>query len=378
MDARLRPHHRNPEPLSENLMTNTKSLCIYHSHCADGFAGAWVIRQILGDAIEFHPGVYGEDPPSVAGRVVILVDFSYPRAILKRMADEAAIITVLDHHKSAIEDLAGLVHPKLRLVLDASRSGARIAWDFYAGPYDPPKLLQHIEDRDLWRFRLEGTREIIAALFSYPYDFATWDHLMGLPDLGELATEGRAIERKQAKDINELLKLTTRFMAIGGYAVPVANLPYTMASDAAGHLAENMPFAATYYDTEKERVFSLRSRSEGLDVSLIAQQYGGGGHRNAAGFRIGLQVAWRMDRRAHPPATPECIGIHLAPTDLERMEQAVGNLQATAPELGIDDCINTLFLTGLAMAESPGGIDVVSSYARVMQRTFQTPSSLDA
>ena len=30
----------------------------------------------------------------------------------------------------------------------------------------------------------------------------------------------------------------------------------------------------------------LRSTDDGLDVSEIAKQYGGGGHRNAAGFRM--------------------------------------------------------------------------------------------
>ena len=52
-------------------------------------------------------------------------------------------------------------------------------------------------------------------------------------------------------------------------------------------MAESEPFAACYLDTADSRVFSLRSRREGgVDVAKIAESYGGGGHRNAAGFRV--------------------------------------------------------------------------------------------
>ena len=51
-------------------------------------------------------------------------------------------------------------------------------------------------------------------------------------------------------------------------------------------MAEGEPFAACYWDTPEGRVFSLRSSSDGVDVSEIAKQFGGGGHKNAAGFKI--------------------------------------------------------------------------------------------
>jgi len=75
-------------------------------------------------------------------------------------------------------------------------------------------------------------------------------------------------------------------MEIGGHCVPVANLPYTLVSDAGHLLAKGAPFAACYWDTPEGRVFSLRSTDEGLDVSAIAKQYGGGGHIHASGFRV--------------------------------------------------------------------------------------------
>ena len=54
-------------------------------------------------------------------------------------------------------------------------------------------------------------------------------------------------------------------------------------------MSENEPFAACYYETEKGRVYSLRSQEYGVDVSVIAALFGGGGHKNAAGFRVNFE-----------------------------------------------------------------------------------------
>jgi nanoRNase/pAp phosphatase (c-di-AMP/oligoRNAs hydrolase) len=70
--------------------------------------------------------------------------------------------------------------------------------------------------------------------------------------------------------------------------VPVVNCPGVIASDLLGELAEGNPFAAGYQDIGTRRNWSLRSTDAGEDVSKIAEQLGGGGHRNAAGFSTTL------------------------------------------------------------------------------------------
>lgn len=287
-----------------------RPLCIYHGNCADGFASAWVVRKFFGDGeVDFHPGVYQNPPPDVSGRHVIMVDFSYKRPVLEQMMGICNSLLILDHHKTAAEDLAFLPAPMFGqfsetmtrgagAVFDMSRSGARITWDYFFPGEVPPPLLLHIEDRDLWRFALPHTREIQANVFSYPYDFQVWDTLMDR-DPAELAVEGEAIERKHFKDIDELLKVVTRFMRISGHVVPIANLPYTLTSDAGHKLAvgegsDEFPqysFAGCYWDVPDGRTFSLRSAKCGIDVSEIAKQYGGGGHRNASGFKVSFDQA---------------------------------------------------------------------------------------
>lgn len=295
-------------------------LCIYHGNCADGFTAAWAVRRALG-SVEFVPGFYGKDAPDVTGKDVLLVDFSFKRPALEAMGRFAKSITILDHHKTAQADLetfavfnpvdAGSIDyivsstqpglGNIRAVFDMGRSGAQIAWDFFHPDKFRPKLVDYVADRDLWQFKLPKSREIAALIFSYPYDFERWDWIAERmeTDFDGLAAEGAAIERKHFKDIDELLAQTTREMVIGGQRVKVANLPYTMSSDAAGKLAEGAPFGACYFDRPDARVFSLRSRGDGAaDVSEIAAGYGGGGHKNAAGFQV--PVGWEGDSSAKP------------------------------------------------------------------------------
>ena len=270
-----------------------KPLCIYHGNCADGFGAAWVFKRYADREHDFHAGVYQEAPPDVAGRDVYLVDFSYKREVVEQMCERATRVVLIDHHKTAIEDLRSLIEARrIEALVNLEKSGATLAWEWFHGhnEHDMPQLLRHIEDRDLWRFALSGTREIQANVFSFPYDFEVWDSLMASP-IDELIAEGRAIERKHFKDVNELLGVTARQMTIGGYVVPVANLPYTLVSDAAHKLAQGKPFAACYWDTPRGRVFGLRSTSDGVDVSEIAKQYGGGGHAHASGFTVSYEKA---------------------------------------------------------------------------------------
>lgn len=294
-------------------------LCIYHGNCADGFTAAWAVRKVLPHA-DFHPGIYGQEPPDCTDRDVVLVDFSYKRPVLDAIYRKANSLLVLDHHKTAQEDLAGLQAPfgagwKRHLenvyqdtcegceqpyaLFDMERSGAQIAWDFFHPDMPRPLLVDYVGDRDLWRFKWPMSRDVNAFVFAHEYEFPLWDHLdrqlRDEMDVQRVAEMGGAIEKKHHKDVFELVKATRRTMRIGGRDMPVANLPYTLTSDA-GHLMAqaDQGVAACYWDTSNGRTFSLRSTENGPDVSLIAKSYGGGGHKNAAGFQ--MPRGWEGDQ----------------------------------------------------------------------------------
>jgi hypothetical protein len=151
-----------------------------------------------------------------------------------------------------------------------------------------PRLLEHIEDRDLWRFRLHETKAVSAAVRSYDYDFAVWD-VWAASDLmlSVLVGQGNAILRAQGRHVADFLEQS--YMAeVAGCTVPCLNVPYAYASDCGHALLKkypDAPFAATWWRLREGRIgWSLRSEDSREDVGAIAERMGGGGHRNASGF----------------------------------------------------------------------------------------------
>ena len=281
---------------------NDRPLVIYHDNCLDGFGAAWCFWHKYGNDADYFASTYKQDPPRVTGRHVYLVDFSYKSEVVKRLLLTAASITIIDHHKTAIDDLAPLFHewthrkPDLwepECVFDwhcsTSHSGAVLAWEYLYPGQQRPLLLDYIEDRDLWKFKLPRSRAVNAFLFSQDYRFELWDELIkcGPEELDHMAEFGGVLERKQKKDVATLLSICQRELEIAGYVVPVANVPIMFSSDAGELMAQGKPFAACYTDTANSRDFNLRSSTEdGLDVSEIAKAFGGGGHPKASGFSV--------------------------------------------------------------------------------------------
>lgn len=266
-------------------------LVIYHGGCPDGFAAAYAISlHFRGKGgCELVPGIYGQDPPDVAGRDLYIVDFSYRRPVLREICRSARSVLVIDHHTSAEQDLAGLEHEhdNLKVVFDMNRSGAVLTWE-YCHQTPPPRLFLHIQDRDMWRFQLEGTCDIYAALISRPFDVSVWERLCaGEEALEPLLGEGRAINRYRRRMI-DLHRDKAVMTTIAGYRVPVVNCYEDIMSDLVGELSHGHPFAVGYQDQGSLRKWSLRSNSSGMDVAAIASRFGGGGHLHAAGFTTRL------------------------------------------------------------------------------------------
>lgn len=263
-------------------------LCIYHANCLDGFTAAWAVWKRFPDT-EFVPGHYNEPPPDCTGRNVVMVDFSYKRPELLQIAAQAESVLILDHHKSAEAELRDLPNNVIA-EFDMKRSGAMMAWNHYHPNEYPGWLIAHVQDRDLWRFDFEHTRQITAFLFSQDFDFEVWSEIhadihKGFSHYMEYVRIGSVLEKKHAKDVRALIDVGAARTELAGFDVPILNAPFMYASEAGNIMAKGEAFSVTWYETAENRVYSLRSDEKGEDVSLIAQQYGGGGHRHAAGFK---------------------------------------------------------------------------------------------
>lgn len=275
-----------------------------HGDCYDGFGAAWAIqRGIAQDKCEdavFLQVSYGQPMPEIPdGHEVVIADFSYPESELRALAARSYFVTVLDHHKTAQTDLRAFetdCPPNMQVTFDMQKSGAVLAWEeFVGGPV--PQLLRYIQDRDLWTKALPFHDEIIAWIQSFPRTFEAYDRmytLMEAPDyLGNIVAQGEAILRFKTQKVEEIAK-HVRIQSLGGYAnIPVVNSPYNFSSDVCHKLLEQFPEAlfSAYYMTRGDGViqWGLRSRP-GFDCSVVAKQFGGGGHAQAAGFEIPTEV----------------------------------------------------------------------------------------
>lgn len=267
-----------------------KKLIIYHGGCPDGFTAAWACTRRFGrDDCELFPGYYGTDPPDVSDRDVYIVDFSYPRQKLQEMYGNAKSIQVYDHHKTAQKDLEGLSFA----YFDMERSGAGITWDLLHmgqdGHADRPWLIDYVEDRDLWRFALPNSRAVTDYIMAQPYDLDVWDHMYESMSLDDAVNAGFAIRMKIDSYCQAMLSNAV-IIEWEGKKFPIINAPQVMISDLLHVLCELdepddcSPMAMGWWQRrDGSYQFSLRSVGD-LDVSAIAKRYGGGGHKNAAGF----------------------------------------------------------------------------------------------
>ena len=270
-----------------------KPLVIYHGGCRDGFCAAWVLHEATGGRADFHEGFYGQDPPDVADRNVIMVDFCYPREIMERLAKAATSLEVLDHHKTAQAALEGFVADGAHVVFDMGRSGAGLAWDEYFD-IDRPWPVAYVEDRDLWRHALPHAKEVSAFLGTVPFEFDAWTNLQEMP-LERAIEAGRYVEAKTRQYIREVAKNAVR-AHFHGYDVPMVNAPQVDISELLNFLSHGEPFSMGWFQRGDGRYqYSLRSKGD-FDVSEIAKAHGGGGHKNAAGFQLDkpLELVWSV------------------------------------------------------------------------------------
>ncbi|NQZ07674.1 MAG: hypothetical protein HRT35_10980 [Algicola sp.] len=252
----------------------------------------------LGDQGNSYIAVsHGKPPPTeVVGEDVLIVDFCYPRDILLNM--KAKSVLILDHHISAQKDLADPFPPHCNITayFDMTRSGAMICWQHFFPDSDVPLLIKYVQDRDIWINDYPQSAYLTYGLSVFSEQFRDWRALIEDTDkLQEAVNAGESIFTFIHQQSQRIVASRKR-QNIGGFDVPVINAPGFMASDIL-HIVliedPSAPFVASYSDILDQgvRSYSLRSEDHREDVSLIAKKYGGGGHRNASGFSIALELA---------------------------------------------------------------------------------------
>ncbi len=304
-------------------------LVVYHGNCSDGWTAAWVFRYFKskdrlfkGHDIEYFPAKHGdiENLPDTKGRQVWFVDFTYPKEIMMDLIVASKRTTIYDHHKSAKADLENIIQDIRdqrnvlrnddKVVFDMSRSGAGITFDELEREHGlkhggtKPRfndrrslwLVDYVEDRDIWANKLPDTEEVSAYLATAPMTFEAWDDVekIGVEDV---AQSGSSV-LKYIDQYGSIVIDSVRYEHIGKYKVPTINIPIPNNSEHLNRLAKLSPkaeFSVGYYRrSDGKWSFSLRSIGD-FDVSEVAKTFGGGGHKNAAGFECN-ELPWEENK----------------------------------------------------------------------------------
>lgn len=275
--------------------TDTTIAVLYHADCKDGFGAAWAAWKKFGDTADYIPVFHGRPvPEGLCDKEVYMLDFTYPEEATRELMACNKRVTAIDHHVSE-EKVTKLTDD---YSFDLKHSGAVLAWKYFHPDDRVPELLSYIEDQDLLKFKLPGTLELSTYVNALEREFPIWDRLAREFEdpkrLARYADEGKLLVQYNDRLMREIAK-DARLVSFAGQKVYAVNAPHRFASAIAQILYEKTLFSVVWCEKKDRIGVSLRSRQGKFDVSLVAQQFGGGGHPHSAGFSLPLdsKLPWK-------------------------------------------------------------------------------------
>lgn len=286
----------------------TPLIIIYHGGCADGTCSAWMLERFLfSDRKRIE--TYGNrsrsislDPdfPFVDDKNVVMVDIAFPREEIEFLAETAKNILIIDHHKTYEEDLRDLSIRNVKTIIDIERCAAEIVWNTIVdsggggGASRIPWFLTHISDRDLWRWTHKDSRAFCAAMCKelQPVCIGSFDILHGMSSTEQkrFILKGKRALAEMDAEVEKLVRESPKIdMWFHGHKILYVNRMDPVnefAEKALEHYPDIDLVVITFFKRQRNSwKVCMRSRSgSDVDVSRIAECYGGGGHTNAAQF----------------------------------------------------------------------------------------------
>ncbi len=279
--------------LAAPSLADPDPLVLYHGRCADGFAAALAAWRFYGGDLQClgltHGQIAGvQDLPPLDGRAVYVLDFAFPPALLAEIDARAAQLVLLDHHKSAAEQLAGFECRCGVVHFDMHKSGARLAWEFFFAGQPLPDLVRFVEDRDLWSWQYPQTAGFVAALDLEPFDFERWSAIADFTpqQVQAFVERGQAMDEKFRHLAHDVAR-AAQPLVFNGEAGLMVNAPGAFHSLVGEIVSQRSGSYALMWSVSEDGQVKVGLRSQrGYDCSPLAVSMGGGGHAQACGFRL--------------------------------------------------------------------------------------------
>lgn len=260
----------------------------------DGTASAWVAWKKYGDTAEYIPAddrkvlpAYVSDHTDMSNLEVYITDFCYPKEVLLDLEKKCKKLVVLDHHVTQKDDIES-VHNH---VYGIEKSGAMLAWEYFNPGITAPVAIQYVSDSDTWTHAMPDYEIVNAYIYKTDANFAFSDfdklvkQLEDPKSFEDIKVIGKTLRDIHMASVNKYAEKAEE-IDFAGHKVWAVNAPSEIKSELGRKLAErNGKFGIVYYYSEGKWRFSMRSLPD-FDVSVIAQKFGGGGHKNAAAIHI--------------------------------------------------------------------------------------------
>jgi len=263
--------------------------CFYHKSDFDGICSAAIIYNTFDVPVDSMIGVDYKDSVDFSvispNEDVWVVDFSFSTEDMIKLNATANLIWI-DHHKSAIEKMAG--HEDIKGLRVVGQAGCELTWK-YLSSVPMPVSVRLLGRYDVWDHSDPRTLPFqygMRAQGRTTFDSPIWASLLSVNADIDLIIDLGAKVLAYEPDQNTMYARGMSFeVTFHGFRAIVINKSYT-----------NSTIFKSVYDPEKHDImiaFGIKPREykytlfcdkADIDVSAIAKTYGGGGHAGAAGF----------------------------------------------------------------------------------------------
>lgn len=223
---------------------------------------------------------------------VFIIDYSLPPDMMRRLMNRTMDIVWIDHHRTAIARYEGFdgIEDIASSVLDTSHSGCYLTWTAIYPDAPVPRSVKLIEDWDIWKHEFAPTNEhfilFLDSMDTHPMRaMDLWEEIFS-DNIDDFIDRGKAIKgyvdnrnREFAEEFGFECRLEKfpRYRCFAMNAARCSSKGFASVDDGSYDI-----FVAFVYDGSK---YSVSLYSTRVDVSEVATEYGGGGHKGAAGFQ---------------------------------------------------------------------------------------------
>ena len=269
---------------------NKKIVLFYHDD-HDGFGAAWAAWKKFKNRARYipidHPTHFQDIKRyNLSGTEIYFLDICLNKEDMEHVRRITSRVIVIDHHISKKDVTASFPGS----VFDIGHSGAFLAWKYFHPRVKMPKIIKYVQDIDLWQWKLRGTEALFVAL-PWTFKFNHWNKLARILENKRLVIKyirmGTIMLQYKTQIIDAIIKDAdeVRIGNIRAFAVNAPSIIHSEVGNALTKKLNGVHVGISFRVMNHGAFLYIFLCSDGVvDVSKIAQKYGGGGHKKAAAF----------------------------------------------------------------------------------------------